>query len=184
VHHGLLMHRLARRMADRRVLRRSGRSLRAGVILPDGSRARPFCGVPHGGPLSPLLAHGMLDDVDKALARRGRRFARSAEAVLIVVRSQRAAQRVLDSISRCIKGRVQRRLNPNKTKAARLSACPFLGFEVRRGTVQWTDASVQRCKERGRERTTRSNGRHRKVRIEVLRREVSGWRNSCGHSRR
>jgi hypothetical protein len=59
VHHGLLMKRLARRIADRRVLRRIGRSLRAGVIRPDGSREPPPCGVPQGGPRSPLLANGM-----------------------------------------------------------------------------------------------------------------------------
>jgi RNA-directed DNA polymerase len=181
VHHGLLMHRFARRSADRRVLRRIGRSLRAGVILPDGRREPTPCGVPHGGPLSPLRANGMLDDVDKELERRGRRCARSADDVLIFVRRQRAAKRVLGSISRCIEGRVRRRINSHKRKAARLSACSFLGVELRRGTVHWTDAAVTRCKERVREITTRRNGRHMNVRIEALKRSVSGWRNDFGH---
>jgi RNA-directed DNA polymerase len=79
VHHGLLMHRLARRIADRRVLRRIGHYVRAGVILADGSREPTPCGVPQGGPLSPLLAKVMLDDLDKELARRGLRFARYAD---------------------------------------------------------------------------------------------------------
>jgi RNA-directed DNA polymerase len=165
VHQGLLLNQLARRMADRRVLRLMGRSLHAGVSLPDGSRESTPCGVPPGGPLSPLLANGRLDDLDKELDRRGRRLARSADAVLIVVRSQRAAQRVLGRISRCIEGRLRLRLNPIKSKAARLSACAFLGFEVRRGTVHWTDAAVKRCKAHVREITTRSNGRSMKGRI-------------------
>lgn len=76
VHHGLLMKRLARRIADRRVLRLMGRYLRAGVMLPDGKRAQTPCGVPQGGPVSPVLAHVMLDDLDAALERRGLRFAR------------------------------------------------------------------------------------------------------------
>jgi RNA-directed DNA polymerase len=183
VNHSLLMNRLARRIADRRVLRLVGRYLRAGVIFPDGSRERTVCGVPQGGPLSPLLANVMLDDLDKELARRGLRFARYADDFLIFVRSQRAAERVLGSISRCIEGRLRRRINPNKSKAARLSACTFLGFELRRGTLHWTDAAVKRFKERVRDITKRSNGRNMKVRIEALKRSVSGWLNYFGHSR-
>jgi RNA-directed DNA polymerase len=182
VHHGLLMNRFARRIADRRVLRLIGRSLRAGVIRPDGSREPTPCGVPQGGPLSPLLANVMLDDLDKELERRGLRFSRSADDFLIFVRSQRAAKRVLGSISRCIEGRLRLRINSNKRKAARLSACSFLGFELRRGTLHWTDAAVKRFKERVREITTRSNGRNMKVRIEALKRYVSGWLNDFGHS--
>jgi RNA-directed DNA polymerase len=182
VNHGLLMNRLARRIADRRVLRLIGRYLRAGVILPDGSREPTPCGVPQGGPLSPLLANVMLDDLDKELERRGLRLARYADDFLIFVRSQRAAQRVLRSISRFIEGRLRLRINPIKTKAARLSACTFLGFELRRGKLHWTDASVKRFKERVREITKRSNGRNMKVRIEALKRYVSGWLNYFGHS--
>jgi RNA-directed DNA polymerase len=166
VPHGLVMHRLARRMADRRVLRRIDRSLRPGVMWADGSRARTTCGVPQGGPRSPLLAKVMLDDLDKAWERRGLRLARYADAVLLVGRSQRAAPRGLRSSSRCIEGRVRLRINPSTRKAARLRACTFRGFEVRRGMLHWTDASVKRCKERVREITTRSNGRSMKVRIE------------------
>jgi len=137
-----------------------------------------------GRVLSPLLAHGMLDDLDKEVERRGLRCARYAADFRIVVRSQRAAQRVLQSISRCIEGPLRLRINPSKRKAARLSACPFLGFELRRGKRHWTHAAVQRFKERGRDRTTRSNGRHRTSRLEALKREVSGWRNDFGYSHR
>ncbi len=125
----------------------------------------------------------MLDDLDAELERRGLRFARYADDFLIFVRSQRAAERVLGNISRFIEGRLRLRMNPNKTKAARLSACTFLGFELRRGKLHWTDAAVQRFKERVREMTKRSNGRNMTARIEALKRYVSGWLNSFGHSR-
>jgi RNA-directed DNA polymerase len=170
VHHGVVRHRLARRMADRRVLRRMGRSWRAGVLWADGSRERTPCGVLHGGPRSPLRAKGMLDDVDQALARRGRRCARSADDVLIFVRRQRAAPRVVRSSSRGIEGRLRRRITPSKRKAARRSAWTCRGFEGRRGTVQWTDAAVNRCKERVRAMPTRSTGRSMQGRLEARRR--------------
>jgi RNA-directed DNA polymerase len=181
VHHGLLMNRRARRLADRRGLRRMGRSWRAGVIRPDGSRERTTCGVPQGGPRSPLRANVMLDDLDKELEHRGRRFARDADDFLLFVRSQRAAPRVLSRLSRFIEGRVRLRSNPNQSKAARLSACTFLGFEWRRGKVHWTAAAVKRFKERVRELTNRSTGRNRKVRTEALKRYVSGGLNDFGH---
>ena len=180
--HGLVMNRLARRMADRRGLRLMGRHRRAGVIRPDGSREPTPCGVPQGGPLSPLLAKVMLDDVDKELERRGLRCSRYADDFRIVVRSQRAAQRVLRSISRCIAGHLRLRLNPSKSKATRLSACPFLGFEVRRGKLHGTEAAVKRVTERVRDITHRSNGRNMTARIEALKRDVSGWLNDFGYS--
>ena len=108
--------------------------------------------------------------MNKERERRGRRLARYADDVLICVRRQRAAPRVVRNTSRCIEGRVCLRLNPIKTKAARRSAWTFLGFEWRRGKYQWTEAAVKRCKARVREITKRSNGRSRKVRLEALRR--------------
>jgi RNA-directed DNA polymerase len=182
VNHSLLMHRVAKRISDRRVLRLIGRYLRAGIILPAGRREPTSCGVPQGGPLSPLLANVRLDDLDKELERRGLRFARDADDFLIFVRSQRAAQRVLRSISRFIEGHLRLRVNPSKSKAARLSACSFLGFELRRAQLPWTDAAVKRFKERVREITNRSNGRNMTARIAALKRSVSGWLNDFGHS--
>jgi RNA-directed DNA polymerase len=182
VNHRLLMNRLAHRINDRRVLRLIRRSLRAGVILPDGSREHTPCGVPQGGPRSPLLANVRLDDLDAELERRGLRCARSADDFRRFVRSQAAAQRVLRSISRFIEGRLQLRINWTKSQATRLSAGSFLGFELKRGKLRWTDAAVNRLKERIREITARSNGRSMESRIEALQRYVTGGLNSFGHS--
>jgi len=183
VNHGLLMNRLARKVHDNRVLRLISRYLKAGVILPECGREPTPCGVPQGGPLSPLLANVMLDDLDKELERRELRFARYADDFLIFVRSRSAAQRVLRSVGQFIEGKLALTINRTKSKAARLSECTFLGFTMSRGKLKWTHAAVQRFKERVRDITDRSNGKSMRQRIPVLRRYVTGWLNYFGHSR-
>ena len=183
VNHGLLMNRLARRVRDQRVLWLISRYLHAGVILPDGVREPTRCGVPQGGPLSPLLANVMLDDLDKELEARGLRFARYADDFLIFVRSLRSAQRVLRTVGQFIEGRLALIINEAKSKAARLRECTFLGFRVHQGKLRWTDAAVQTFKQRVREITNRSNGQNMRSRIHALRRYVIGWLNYYGHSR-
>lgn len=183
VNHGLLMDRLVRKVRDKRVLRLISRYLNAGVILPNGERESTPCGVPQGGPLSPLLANVMLDDLDKELEERGLRFARYADDFLIFVRSRSAAQRVLRSVGQFIEGKLSLIINQTKSKAARLGDCTFLGFRLSRGKLKWTDAAVYRFKERVREITKRSNGTSMWQRIPVLRRYVVGWLNYYGHSR-
>jgi len=183
VNHSLLMQRLSKRINDRRVLRLIGRYLRAGVILMDGRRENTTCGVPQGGPLSPLLANVMLDDLDKELETRGLRFTRYADDFLIFAGSHKASQRILQSISRFIEKRLKLQINQTKSKAARLGECSFLGFELRRGKLRWTDASVKRFKLRIRQLTARSNGRNMKFRIKALQRYVTGWLNYYGHSK-
>ena len=183
VNHGLLMNRLARRVKDPRVSRLISRYLHAGVILPDGKREATACGVPQGGPLSPLLANIMLDDLDKELEERGLRFARYADDFLIFVRSRSAAERVLRTVTRFIECHLALIINEAKSKAARLRECTFLGFRIHRGKLRWTDAAVQTFKQRVREVTSRSNGQNVRSRTQALRRYVAGWLNYYGHSR-
>ncbi len=168
---------------DKRVLRLISRYLNAGVILPNGERESTLCGVPQGGPLSPLMANVMLDDLDKELEKRGLRFARYADDFLIFVCSCSAAQRVLRSVGQFIEGKLTLIVNRTKSKAARLGECTFLGLRISRGKLRWTDAAVHRFKERVREITARSNGKSMRQRIPVLRRYVIGWLNYYGHSR-
>jgi RNA-directed DNA polymerase len=130
---------------------------------------------------SPLRAHVRLDDRDAERERRGLRFARDADDCRIFVRSQAAAPRVLRSISRFSEGRVRRRINWTKSKAARRSAGSCLGFELPRGKWRWTDAAVQRFTERIRAITARSNGRRMASRIEARHRDVTGWLHDVGH---
>ena len=182
VNHDRLLALLARRVKDGRVLNLIGRYLRAGVQKPEGHREATVEGVPQGGPLSPLLANIMLDPLDKELEKRGLRFARYADDFLILVKSARAAQRVMSSITRFVEGRLQLVVNPLKSQAAPLKRCTFLGFAFRRKQVVWSDKALQRFKERVREITSRRRGISMPSRIAELRRYLVGWMNYFGIS--
>ena len=177
VNHERLLNLLARRITDQRVLRLIGRYLRAGVMLPDGQREATRRGVPQGGPLSPLLANVMLDPLDKELEKRGHRFARYADDFLILVKSARAAQRVMQSVIRFVEERLGLGVNRQKSQAAPLSRCAFLGFALVRGRVVWTDKAYARFKERIKQITSRSWGVSMPRRLEELRRYAVGWLN-------
>jgi RNA-directed DNA polymerase len=182
VNHDRLLGLLARRVKDNRVLRLIGRYLRAGVELPEGRREATEQGVPQGGPLSPLLANIMLDPLDKELEKRGLRFARYADDFLILVKSAAAAKRVMASIVRFVEGRLKLVVNRQKSQAAPLNRCTFLGFAFRRKQVVWTDKALARFKERIKEITSRRRGINMPRRIEELRRYAVGWMNYFGIS--
>jgi RNA-directed DNA polymerase len=176
------MHLLARRVADVRVLRLIGGYLRAGVMLPGGQREATTRGVPQGGPRSPLLANVMLDPLDKELEKRGHRFARYADDFLILKKSGPAARRVMQSVTRFVEARLGLVVNHQKSQAAPLHRCTFLGFAIKRGKVVWTDKALWRFKERIKEITSRSWGVSMSRRLEELRRYVVGWLNYFGIS--
>lgn len=182
VNHGLLLSRLARHIRDKRVLGLISRYLRSSVSMPDGCLQRVTCGVPQGGPLSPLLANVMLDDLDKELERRGHRFVRYADDFLIFVRSRQAADRVLESIGRFITDRLKLKVNKTKSKACKLQQCGFLGYRLFRGKLRWQDQAVARFKDRLRQITSRSNGQNIESRIRKLNSYISGWMNYYGYS--
>jgi len=110
VNHDVLMHRLARKIRDKQVLKLIGKYLRAGVKA-NGRILQTRKGVPQGGPLSPLLANIILDDLDKELERRGHRFVRYADDLIILVKSQRAGERVMASITRFIERKLKLKVN-------------------------------------------------------------------------
>ncbi len=177
-----LMKLLSGRISDKRVLRLIGAYLRAGVMLPDDQWEATTQGVPQGGPLSPLLANIMLDPLDKELERRGLRFARYADDFLVLVKSLRAAQRVMQSVTRFVEARLKLVVNRQKSKAASLSQCAFLGFQIIRGRIVWTEKALQRFKERIQEITSRSRGVSTFCMLRELRRYAVGWLNYFGLS--
>jgi len=115
VNHDVLMHRMARKIKDKRVLALIGKYLRAGVVV-NGRREETRKGVPQGGPLSPLLANILLDDLDKELEKRGHRFVRYADDFLILVKSLRAGVRVSRSIERFLNRRLKLEINKDKSR--------------------------------------------------------------------
>jgi len=110
VNHDVLMHRVARKVHDKRLLRLIGKYLRAGVKT-NGRLQNTRMGVPQGGPLSPLLANILLDDLDKELEKRGHRFVRYADDFIVLVKSQRAGERVMRSVQRFLKRRLKLKVN-------------------------------------------------------------------------
>jgi RNA-directed DNA polymerase len=180
VQHDALMARVARRVDDKQVLRLVRRFLEAGVMA-DGVKQSSEEGTPQGSPLSPLLANVMLDDLDRELGRRGHRFVRYADDLMVYVGSERARQRVIESIAQYVEQRLKLRVNRRKSAVALATRRPFLGFGffVRDGQVKvrLDPKARQRAKDRLRKLTARSWGVSMERRIRELNRFTVGWTN-------
>lgn len=176
VNHDILMARVARKVKDKRVLRLIGRYLRAGVVI-DG-KVEPTCeGVPQGGPLSPLLANIVLDDFDKKLEQRGHRFTRYADDFMILVKSERAANRVMRSITRYLEERLKLVINQEKSKVVTAKTCEYLGIIFKGKQIVWSEQSLVDFKHAVRRLTHRSWGVSMHRRLTELSRYIRGWMN-------
>jgi RNA-directed DNA polymerase len=129
VNHDSLMARVAARVTDKRVLKLIRAFLKSGV-MEDGLVSPVEEGTPQGGPLSPLLSNLVLDDLDKELTRRGHRFCRYADDCNIYVRSRRAGERVMASLSRFLTKKLRLKVNEAKSAVARPEERKFLGFSI------------------------------------------------------
>jgi RNA-directed DNA polymerase len=176
VDHDLLMAQIARKVKDKRVLRLIGRYLRCGVEV-DGKVLPTTEGVPQGGPLSPLLANIMLDDFDKELEQRGHKFVRYADDFLIFVKSKRAAQRVLLSVTRWLERKLKLVINQEKSTIVLSENCDYLGFIFKGKRIIWSDDSLENFKYTIRRLTARSWGVSMKLRLTKLSDYIRGWMN-------
>jgi RNA-directed DNA polymerase len=179
VNHDMLMGRLAKRITDRRLLRLIRRYLNAGVLA-NGVVIERHEGTPQGGPLSPLLANVLLDEVDKELERRGHAFVRYADDLNVYVRSERAGERVMASL-RALFGKLKLRVNETKSKVRRATNAKFLGFSfwIAAGRVvrrRVAPEAIERLKQRVRELTRRSAGRSLAQTCEPLGKHLTGWK--------
>lgn len=179
VNHDVLMGKLGHRITDRRVLALIRRYLEAGMMANGVVQAR-YEGTPQGGPLSPLLANVLLDEVDKELERRGHRFARYADDCNVYVRSKRAGERVLEALVG-LYAKLRLEVNPEKSAVARVWDRQFLGFSfwVAPGRVvkrRVAPKALRKMKERIRDLTSRSGGRSIARVVTVLRSYLIGWR--------
>ena len=174
VNHDVLMHRVAKRVHDKRVLRLIGKYLRAGVVN-KGRLEATREGVPQGGPLSPLLSNVMLDDLDKELEHRGHRFARYADDFVILVKSQSAGQRVMSSVTRFLEQRLKLRVNTDKSRVCSTNDCEFLGFTFRGTKIRWLQRAFDEFKRRVRRLTGRSWRVSMAYRIKKLNQYLQGW---------
>lgn len=179
VNHDVLMARLAKRVEDKRLLRVIRRYLEAGVLA-DGVVVERYEGTPQGGPLSPLLANVLLDEVDRTLEKSGHRFVRYADDCNVYVRSKRAGERVMGRMVR-LYARLKLKVNQEKSTVARVWERKFLGYSfwVAKGqTVKRRVApkALQDFKERIRQITSRNGGRSLEKVVEGLRAYLLGWK--------
>nr|WP_289030682.1 group II intron reverse transcriptase/maturase [uncultured Paraglaciecola sp.] len=179
VNHDLLMTHLGYKVKDKRLLKLIKRYLRAGVIDNQFySESRE--GVPQGGPLSPLLANIMLDPLDKELEKRGHKFARYADDFTILVKSSRAGERVLSSISRFLNLRLKLIVNTVKSHVVKTSRSKFLGFTFKGGRIHWHPKTLQKFKQQVRRLTNRNWGVSMHYQLFKLSQYLRGWINYFG----
>lgn len=164
VDHQKLMGKLRESIADPRVLKLILKYLKAGVILSGGRYEDTDQGVPQGGPLSPLLANILLDELDHELEKRGHLFVRYADDFVILCTSPRAGQRILTSIKSYLKKTLKLIVNESKSKVVPLQEATFLGFSIVRRKIRWTEKSQKTFKAEVRRLTQRTRG-HSPVKV-------------------
>lgn len=170
IHHDRLIQTLRGKVKDNRVLRLIGLTLRSGVL--HGGRAEPSTeGSPQGSPLSPLLSNIVLDELDRELERRGLMFCRYADDAKIFVSSEKAANRVMSSVSRFIERKLKLVVNKSKSQVARTKDVVFLGFVVTGWTVRISRKSMKRAMNKVRELVPR--GTHAPIEEGI--RRVNEW---------
>src|SRR6059036_2092564 len=182
VNHDKLIAAIARRGTDKRVLRLIGAFLKVGV-LENGLVSPAEEGTPQGGPLSPLLSNIVLDELDRELERRKHRFVRYADDCNIYVRSQRAGQRVMSSVTGFLTRRLKLKVNEAKSAVARPVERKFLGFSFssnKEPKRRIAPKALLRCKQKIRELTRRTRG----ISLEQMTKELAaylrGWKSYFG----
>lgn len=180
VNQSKLVEIMSRTIKDGRVISLIHKYLHAGVVV-GGRFEQTKEGVPQGGPLSPLLGNIMLNELDKELEKRGHRFVRYADDMVILCKSRRSAQRTLDNIVPYIEGKLRLKVNRGKTSVAYVSGIKFLGysFYIKKGAgrLRAHPKSLSKMKERIKQLTSRSNSWGNERRKEALRQYITGWVN-------
>ena len=175
VQHDVLMVRVARRVKDKRVLALIGRFLRAGMMQ-NGVCVRREEGTPQGGPLSPLLANILLDDLDKELEKRGHWFCRYADDCNIYVKSETAGQRVMASVTEFLEKQLKLKVNRPKSAVGHVRERKFLGYRLLEGgALGVAPQSQEKLKGDLRELTRRNGGQSLEQVIGAVNEKLTGW---------
>ena len=180
VNHNILVRKLERRIKDQRLIKLIRKYLESGVLI-NGIKVSSEKGTPQGGPLSPLLANIMLDDLDKELEKRGHKFCRYADDCNIYVKSKRAGERVMKSITNIIENELKLKVNRNKSNVDLVSRRKFLGFSFYfaegGAKIRIHEKSIGRFKDKIREITNRNKGISMDYRLIKLNDMIIGWVN-------
>ena len=180
VNHDRLMNTLAKKITDKRVLKLIRSYLTSGIIE-GGVVSQRIEGTPQGSPLSPLLSNIVLDELDKELETRGHHFVRYADDCSIYVKSEKSAQRVMESITKYIEEHLKLKVNRTKSKVSRPSASTLLGFSFYGSKQGWqiriAPKSFDRIKQKMREKTKRNDPAPAKEKIQKMNAVIRGWVN-------
>ena len=178
VNHSKLIEVLSRKIKDGRVVSLIHKYLNAGVMI-DGRYEETMEGVPQGGPLSPVLSNILLNELDRELERRGHKFVRYADDMVIFCRSRRSAERTMQNIIPFIEGKLFLKVNRDKSQVAHVRDIKFLGYSFYvvkgEGRLRIHPKSVAKMKARIKELTSRSNGWGNDRRKEALSQYIKGW---------
>jgi RNA-directed DNA polymerase len=179
VNHDVLMERVARKVKNKGLLKLLGQFLRSGVMV-DGRLQPTRIGVPQGSPVSPILSNILLDDLDKELEKRGHKFIRYADDLAIFVKSKRAGERVMASISRYLECKLKVKVNQAKSKVRPVKESSVLGFEIHHKKLRTLDCKIRKFKHELKLITRRCPGISIGSRIIRLRQYAQGWMGHYG----
>lgn len=183
VNHDILMERLSRKIRDKRLLKLIREYLKSGIML-NGIKVKSDEGTPQGGPLSPLLANILLDQVDKELEKRGHKFCRFADDSNVYVKSRKAGLRVMASMRKILEGGLKLKVNENKSAVDLVTRRKFLGFSFYFGkggaNIRIHEKSYKRFENKIRNLTNRNAGINMEYRIKKLNQLTVGWINYFG----
>jgi RNA-directed DNA polymerase len=172
--HNLIFKLIRRKIRDERVVTLIARALKAGVLV-DGVVEKSDRGCPQGSPVSPLLSNIVLNELDQELERRGHRFSRWADDFIILLRTERAAERVAESITGYLERELGLHVNRDKSQVAPIKDVEFLGFQILRGQLRVSTRARKRFKQEVRILTRRNNGLSMYQVIRRLNEYLEGW---------
>ncbi len=172
--HGLILKLIRRKVADEGFVTMIARLLKAGVLV-EGNLEKTHKGCPQGSPLSPMLSNIVLNELDHKLEERNLGYARWADDFVIVVRSERAAWRVMEVTINYLEQELGLTVNQQKSRVAPIKEITFVGFQILRGKIRVSNKARQRFKDRLRELTRRNNPLSMYHVIQELNKYLRGW---------
>ena len=176
IHHDRLIARMGEKVTDKRILRLVGLMLRSGIMI-NGVVIPSQEGAMQGGPLSPLLSNIVLDELDQELERRGLEFCRFADDCNIFVKSQKAAERVMEKVSQFIEKKLKLKVNQEKSQVALSDKVKFLGFTVVNGTIAIAHKALQTAMDKVKALTPRGTHKSLEPTLDKINQWYVGWSN-------
>jgi len=176
IHHDRLIARMGEKVTDKRILRLVGLMLRSGIMI-NGVVIPSQEGAMQGGPLSPLLSNIVLDELDQELEKRGLEFCRFADDCNIFVKSQKAAERVMEKVSQFIEKKLKLKVNQEKSQVALSDKVKFLGFTVVNGTIAIAHKALQTAMDKVKALTPRGTHKALESALDKINQWYVGWSN-------